>query len=83
MNKISIIIFIVFVALVGYFLGSKKINTVTRTIEIMVEAENCKAWNGEMQIHRGFNGVRISCEKDYTDGNKQINETLFEYFFDY
>ena len=71
----------------AYNKGYNKGNN-TRIISFSAEKENCKVWGGELYLAVRWNNYPLSdkenwakmkCVKSYTQDNKEITETLFNY----
>jgi hypothetical protein len=63
---------------------------VIKEVSVVAEAENCKKMAGNFELEHdlvftmdGKKPIRISCTKAYTEGNKEIKETLFEHELKY
>lgn len=64
---------------------------IEKEISILKEQKECKEWGGEFYFDDGKNygwrnpeeaKMEFSCTKTYTEGNKEITETLFDYKFE-
>mgnify|MGYP001569851538 CR=1 FL=1 len=58
-------------------------NVITTEISVITEIENCKKWQGVFTSSSELWSPKVfamNCRKTYTEGNKEITETLFEYF---
>lgn len=92
-EKIVFFIFLIILGGVGayFYLGDRPVG-VEKIVKKVIE---CKNWGGDFKFEEtsnwypAFSGLRAeekdttTCTKTYTEGDKKITETLFDYKFDY
>lgn len=87
MTYIKIIIALILGSIMGWYIGYEASlkNVITTEISVITEIENCKKWQGVFTSSSELWSPKVfamSCRKTYTEGNKEIIETLFNYFIE-
>ena len=74
----------------GFDQGISFATTEPKIISALEEKKKCDKWNGDFYfdsrweiypLNEEGNYGKIKCNKTYTEGNKEITETLFDYQF--
>jgi hypothetical protein len=67
------------------------IKYIIKEMSVLTEEKRCKEWGGKFYVYifspdkwkPELGKLSVSCKKSYTEGNKEINETLFENEIDF